>query len=91
MLYSSPRPPSSLSSPRREASRVFPGQGAVHRRVTSVAGLQEQSAEPLTLAGYAAGPQVEVYLEHVAVGAALPEMPLFPRPDRYIYVPLEAT
>jgi hypothetical protein len=47
--------------------------------------------EPLTLASYAAGPQVDVYLEHVAVGATLPEMPLFLRPDRYINVPLEAT
>ena len=47
--------------------------------------------EPLTLASYAAGPRVEVYLEHVAVGAALPEMPLFLRPDRYVNVPLEPT
>jgi hypothetical protein len=47
--------------------------------------------EPLTLASYAAGPRVEIYLEHVAVGAALPEMPLFVRPDRYVNVPLEAT
>jgi hypothetical protein len=47
--------------------------------------------EPLTLAAYAAGPRVEVYLEHLAVGAALPEMPLFLRPDRYINAPLEAT
>jgi hypothetical protein len=49
------------------------------------------AAEPLTLASYAAGPQVEVYLEHRAVGAALPEMPLFLRPDRYVNVPLEPT
>lgn len=47
--------------------------------------------EPLTLASYAAGPQVEIYLEHLAVGAPLPEMPLFLRPDRYVNVPLEAT
>jgi hypothetical protein len=47
--------------------------------------------EPLTLASYAAGSQVEVYLEHVAVGAVLPDMPLFVRPDRYVHVPLEAT
>ena len=40
---------------------------------------------------YTAGPQIEIYLEHVAVGAALPEMPLFLRPDRYVNVPLEAT
>jgi hypothetical protein len=45
----------------------------------------------LTLVSYAAGPQVEVYLEHVAVGATLPEMPLFLRPDRYVNVPLETT
>jgi hypothetical protein len=49
------------------------------------------NGEPLTLASYAAGPRVEAYLEHVAVGAALPEMPLFLRPDRYVNVPLEPT
>jgi len=47
--------------------------------------------EPLTLAAYAAGESIEVYLEHLAVGAALPEMPLFLRPDRYVNAPLEST
>lgn len=47
--------------------------------------------EPLTLASYAAGPQIDIYLEHLAVGAVLPPMPLFLRPDRYVNVPLEAT
>jgi hypothetical protein len=47
--------------------------------------------EPLTLVSYAAGPRVDVYLEHIAVGASLPEMPLFLHPDRYISVPLEPT
>jgi hypothetical protein len=47
--------------------------------------------EPLTLAAYAAGPRIDVYLEHIAVGVPLPEMPLFLRPDRYINVPLEPT
>ena len=46
---------------------------------------------PLTLASYVAGPVVEIYLEHLATGAALAEMPLFLRSDRYINVPLEAT
>lgn len=46
---------------------------------------------PLTLASYVAGLRVEIYLEHLAVGAALKEMPLFVRPDRYINVPLEPT
>ncbi len=47
--------------------------------------------EPATLASYAAGPVVEIYVEHVAVGASLPEMALFLRPDRYINAPLEPT
>jgi hypothetical protein len=46
---------------------------------------------PLTLACYVAGPRVEIYLEHLAVGAPLADMPLFLRPDRYVYVPLEPT
>ena len=45
----------------------------------------------LTLASYAAGPKVDIYVEHLAVGAVLPDMPLFLRPDRYVNVPLEVT
>lgn len=47
--------------------------------------------EPLTLASYACGQPIDIYLEHAAVGAVLPEMPLFLRHDRYVNVPLEAT
>jgi hypothetical protein len=47
--------------------------------------------QSLTLASYCAGPRVEVYLQHIALGALLPEMPMFLRPDRYIHVPLEPT
>lgn len=47
--------------------------------------------EPLTLASYAAGARIEIDLEHVRVGASLPEMPLYLRPDRYVNVPLEPT
>lgn len=46
---------------------------------------------PLTLASYAAGPPVEAFIEHVAPGADLPDMPLFLDRDHYIYVPLETT
>jgi hypothetical protein len=49
------------------------------------------SGEPLTLASYVGGPRPEAYLEHLAIGSSLPEMPLFLTPDRYINVPLEAT
>lgn len=47
--------------------------------------------EPLTLASYAAGTEVEIYLEHLAPGAPLAEMPLFLIPDRYVGAPLEST
>lgn len=47
--------------------------------------------EPLTVAAYAAGPPVQAYLEHLAVGGALPKMPLFLSSDSYIPVPLEST
>jgi Protein of unknown function (DUF4058) len=49
------------------------------------------AGEPATLASYAAGPVVDIYVEHVAVGAVLPDMALFLRPDRYVNVPLEPT
>jgi hypothetical protein len=45
----------------------------------------------MSLASYAAGPDIEIYLEHLAAGAPLPPMPLFLRPDRYVNVPLEET
>jgi hypothetical protein len=47
------------------------------------------AGEPATLASYATGPAVEIFVEHVAVGVPLPETALFLRPDRYINVPLE--
>ena len=47
--------------------------------------------EPLTLAAYIADRRVDAYIEHLAVGAALPPMPLFLRDDRYVNVPLDET
>jgi hypothetical protein len=49
------------------------------------------AAEPLTLASYAAGVPLDIYTEHLAVGASLPDTALFLRPDRYVYVPLKPT
>jgi hypothetical protein len=49
------------------------------------------AAEPLILVSYQAGPRIEAFIEHLKVGDALPDMPLFFRHDRYIDVPLEAT
>jgi hypothetical protein len=47
--------------------------------------------KPLTLAAYDAGPPPTAYVQPVAVGDSLPEMPLFLRPGGYVLVPLEET
>jgi hypothetical protein len=45
----------------------------------------------LTMASFEAGPELVAYLEAVAVGDILPDLPLFLRPGFYVPVPLEAT
>ncbi len=47
--------------------------------------------KPLTVVAYKAGPETVAYVEPVAVGDALPEMPIFLAADRYVACPLEAT
>lgn len=47
--------------------------------------------EPLACVAAIGGPDLEVVLEPVAVGGALPEMPLFLTPETYVPVPLDAT
>ncbi len=47
---------------------------------------------PLTLAAYIGGGEApEAYVEPVALGASLIEMPLFLEPDAYVPTPLEMT
>jgi len=45
--------------------------------------------QPLTLVAYSAGEVKRAFIEPVAAGDTLPEMPLFLEPDRYVPVPLE--
>jgi hypothetical protein len=47
--------------------------------------------KPLTLAAYAAGSEKVAYVENVAVGDRLLDMPIFLTPDHYVPCPLEAT
>jgi len=47
--------------------------------------------KPLTLAAYVAGPEKVAYVENVAVGDRLPDMPIFLTPDHYVPCPLEAS
>jgi hypothetical protein len=47
--------------------------------------------KPLTLVAYECGLTTRAYIEPVAVGDALPDMPVYLEPDRHVLVPLEAT
>ena len=47
--------------------------------------------KPLTLAAYAVGTETVAYVEPVAVGDDLPDMPVFLAAERYVLCPLEAT
>jgi hypothetical protein len=47
--------------------------------------------KPLTLAAYAVGTEIVAYVEPVAVGDTLPDMPIFLTGDRYVPCPLETT
>ena len=49
------------------------------------------SDKPLVMASYESGLTVRAFVEPVAVGDALPAMPLFLEPGAHILVPLEAT
>lgn len=46
---------------------------------------------PLTLAAYCGGASPQAFIELVAIGSVLPDMPLFLTPESYIQTPLENT
>lgn len=54
-------------------------------------GFHSPSDEPLTLASFAAGETKRIFVEPVAVGESLIDMPLFLEQDAYVSVPLEAS
>lgn len=47
--------------------------------------------QPLTLASYEAQPDPTAYVETIAVGDVLPDMPIFLKPGYYVPAPLEAS
>ncbi len=49
------------------------------------------AAKPLTLAAYSAGTAFRAFVEPIAVGDRLPDMPIFLTPERYVACPLEST
>lgn len=64
--------------------------GALGHWVDSDGASDWPASEPLTLA-YRAIETVEAFVEHLAIGGSLPDMPLFFEAARYVNVPLEAT
>jgi hypothetical protein len=66
--------------------------GAILERLDPLSDPYELPAgEPLALASYSTGEQVETYVEPLAIGSNLIDMPLFLSPDRYINAPLKET
>jgi hypothetical protein len=66
----------------------------IHREIWEEVASQEYTAPadmPRTLAAYESGLGIRCYVENVAVGDTLTDMPLFLEPDRAVEVPLEAT
>ena len=54
-------------------------------------GLVRPSDKPLTIVSYDAGEDSTAYLEYLAVGEPLPELPIFLTPGHYVNLPLEPT
>ena len=52
---------------------------------------QPPADKPLTLAAYESDSIVTAYVEPIAIGDSLPDMPLFLEPGAYVDVPLDAT
>jgi hypothetical protein len=48
-------------------------------------------AQPLTLVGYQSNGQITAYIEPIAVGESLPDMPLFLTRQSHVLAPLETT
>lgn len=68
--------------------------GGIHATIwEEYTGLEENlpADKPLTLAAYESSEIVRAFVEPVAVGDDLPDMPLFLQPGGHVLVPLEAT
>jgi Protein of unknown function (DUF4058) len=82
LLIVDPFPPG-----RRDASGIH---AAIWEEVRDEP-FQPPEGKPLTLVAYECGLTTRAYIEPVAVGEVLPQMPLFLEPDGCVMVPLELT
>lgn len=65
--------------------------GTIWSQIDNTAPFTIDPNKPLSLVAYECGLVTDAYLEPIAVGDTLPNMPLFLAPNQYIFVPLEAT
>jgi hypothetical protein len=66
----------------------------IHGALLSEIGMENYrlgKERPLTAVACTAGPVVEVFATHFAVGEPMPSMPLFLTSENYVHVPLEKT
>jgi hypothetical protein len=65
----------------------------IHRAIWGIraADFTLPPGKPLTLVSYSAGKEQVAYIQPVAVGDSLPDMPLFLTPETYVQVALEKT
>ncbi len=68
----------------------FGMHGAVWRWLESTAE-GPPKGRPLSVAAYAASKPLQAFVNHLAVGDELPEMPVFLTPKKYVPLPLEST
>ena len=69
----------------------FPPGGSVSRRELSAEEFELPADKPLTLVAYECDLTTRAYIEPIAVGDVLPNMPLFLEPNGCVMLPLEAT
>ena len=75
------------------ADQAGPGRihAAIWAEVEEGSDFRPPSDKPLTVVSYEAAATVTAYIEPVAVGDVLPDMPLFLEPGLHVAVPLETT
>jgi hypothetical protein len=61
--------------------------GAVWNEV-GAGGYELPADKPLSLASFAAAVNLDLYVDHLAVGDPIPELPLFLTGDTYVNLPL---
>jgi hypothetical protein len=74
---------------QRRASRVAV-RHVSDDRIVAMIEIVSPANEPLTLVSYDSSDPVRAFIETLAVGDPLPEMPLYLAPEFYIRLPLEA-